>query len=51
MKMHLMGDDELAAFLSYPRHKIVMSENGTREFHNKSLSELRRAPGDEIIDP
>ena len=51
MKMDLMGDDELKAFLTYPRHKIVISENVAREFRNKSLAELKRDPGDEVITP
>jgi len=49
MKMDLMADDELAAFLSYPRHEIVISENAAREFHNESLRELKRDPGDGIL--
>lgn len=51
MKMDLMADDELAAFLSYPRHEIVISENVARDFHNQSLAELRRDPGDESVAP
>ena len=51
MKMDLMADDELKAFLSYPRHKILISENVAREFHNQSLAELRRDPGDESVAP
>ena len=51
MKMDLMADDELAAFLSYPRHEIVISKNVAREFRNQSLAELKRDPGDEIIGP
>ncbi|WP_282378454.1 hypothetical protein [Pseudomonas sp. PS01302] len=51
MKMDLMADDELAAFLSYPRHEIVIRENVAREFHNQSLAELRRDPGDEVATP
>ena len=51
MKMDLMRDDELADFLSYPRHEIVISENVAREFHNQSLAELRRDPGDEVATP
>ncbi|WP_242201488.1 MULTISPECIES: hypothetical protein [unclassified Pseudomonas] len=51
MKMDLMADDELAAFLSYPRHEIVINENVAREFHNQSLIEIRKEPGDEIIPP
>ena len=51
MKMDLMGDDESAAFLSYPRHEIVISENVARDFHNRSLSEIRKDPGDEVLSP
>jgi|SRR5450830_133785 len=51
MKMDLMGDNELVEFLKYPRHEIVISENVAREFHNQSLSEIRKDPGDEILSP
>ncbi|MBC3246521.1 hypothetical protein HU746_17885 [Pseudomonas lurida] len=51
MKMDLMGDDELAAFLAYPRHEIVISENVARMFRIESLAELNRDPGDEVIPP
>ncbi|MCD5970730.1 hypothetical protein [Pseudomonas quasicaspiana] len=51
MKMDLMADDELAAFLSYPRHEIVISEKVAREFHIQSLAELKRDSGDEMITP
>lgn len=51
MKMDLMADGELAAFLSYPRHEIVISESVAREFRNQSLQELKSDPGDEFIWP
>lgn len=51
MKMDLMDDDELKAFLSYPRHEILISENVARDFHNESLKELLADPGDEIVEP
>ncbi|WP_095184970.1 hypothetical protein [Pseudomonas sp. Irchel 3H9] len=51
MKMDLMPDDELISFLRYPRHEIVIDENVAREFHNQSLGELRRDPGDEVVPP
>lgn len=51
MKMDLMTDDELIEFLRYPRHEIVISENVARDFHNQSLAELRRDPGDESVAP
>lgn len=35
-----MADEELLAFLSYPRHKIVMSENVAQVFYDRSLREL-----------
>ena len=49
MKMDLMRDDELADFLSYPRHEIVISENVARKFYSESMRELMRDPGDEPI--
>ncbi len=48
MKMDLMADDELAAFLSYPRHEIVINENVARAFHARSMVELRRDAGDDF---
>lgn len=51
MKMDLMTDEELAAFLSYPRHEIVISENVARAFHSESLRELHNDPGDEYFSP
>ena len=51
MKMDLMGDDELAAFLSYPRHEIVISEKVARLFQAQSLSAALKYSGDEIIRP
>ncbi|CAI2797056.1 hypothetical protein K7402_04875 [Pseudomonas fluorescens group sp.] len=51
MKMDLMANDELIEFLRYPRHEIVISENVAREFHNQSLSEIRKDPGDKILSP
>jgi hypothetical protein len=51
MKMDLMADDELVAFLSYPRHEIVISENVARMFHSQSMYEIQRNSGDEIIEP
>jgi hypothetical protein len=51
MKMDLMRDDELADFLSYPRHEIVISENVAWNFDRESRREIARNPGDEIITP
>lgn len=33
------------------RHEIVISENVARDFVNESLREIRKYPGDEVIDP
>lgn len=49
MKMDLMPDDELIAFLRYPRHEIVISENVARKFYSESMLELVREPGDETV--
>ncbi|NVZ36573.1 hypothetical protein HX786_00700 [Pseudomonas sp. 21615526] len=46
MKMDLMTDDELAAFLCYPPHEIVISEKVARMFRDESLAELKRDPDD-----
>ena len=51
MKMDLMGDDELAVFLSYPRHEIVINEKVARDFQEKSMLMIQQSPGDEIISP
>jgi len=51
MKMDLMGDNELIEFLRYPRHEIVISENVARMFLNESLAELKRDPGDDVVEP
>ena len=37
MKMDLIAGDDLVAFLSYPRHEILISENVAADFHTKSL--------------
>jgi len=51
MKMDLMGDNELIEFLRYPRHEIVISEIVARDFHDQSLRDLQKDPGDEFIYP
>lgn len=51
MKMDLMGDEELDAFLKYPRHEIIINENVARDFLVRSLVELKRDPGDEFLPP
>lgn len=51
MKMDLIAGDDLVAFLSYPRHEILISENVAADFHTKSLLMIQQDPGDSIISP
>ncbi|OKO48500.1 hypothetical protein [Pseudomonas sp. BTN1] len=46
MKMDLMADSELIEFLRYPRHEIIISEDVAQKFHNESMRELMRDPGE-----
>lgn len=48
--VHSLGRDGAREALK-ARHKIVISENVAREFHNQSLAKLKRDPGDEIKAP
>ena len=48
MKMDLMADDELAAFLSYPRHEIVINENVARKLKLAHDREALRICCDEV---
>jgi hypothetical protein len=48
--VHSLGADGAQEALR-ARHKILISENVAREFHNQSLSAIRKDPGDEIIEP
>jgi hypothetical protein len=47
MKMDLMPDDELIAFLRYPRHEIVISENVARKLEQAYQREALRIGMDE----
>lgn len=51
MKMDLMSDEELADFLTYPRHEIMISENVAADFHSKSMLMIQQDPGDEVVEP
>lgn len=48
--VHSLGPEGAREALK-ARHEIVISENVAREFHNQSLVELKRDPGDEIVTP
>nr|WP_298118280.1 hypothetical protein [uncultured Pseudomonas sp.] len=43
--------DQAAAFLGVTRHNFQITEKVARHFHNESLRELRRNPGDENNAP
>ncbi|MDX9667978.1 hypothetical protein QMK50_23800 [Pseudomonas sp. P5_152] len=47
--VHSLGADGAREALR-ARHKIVISENVARDFHNQSLSEIRKDLSDEIIE-
>ncbi|WP_032606372.1 hypothetical protein [Pseudomonas syringae] len=46
MKMDLISDEELAAFLTYPRQEIMISENVAADFHTKRVLMIQQDPGD-----
>lgn len=48
---HDAGPKSSAKYLRIPRHEIVISENVTRMFRGQSLGEIKKNPGDEIIEP
>ena len=48
--VHSLGPEGAREALK-ARHEIVISKNVAREFHNQSLADLKRDPGDEIINP
>ncbi len=55
MKMDLMNDEELADFLTYPRHEILVSESVAKEIYDHGVRCILNNPnqdeGDEIINP
>ncbi|MBC3948311.1 hypothetical protein [Pseudomonas folii] len=55
MKMDLMSDDELAAFLIYPRHTIMVSDDVAREIYDHGVRSILNNPDqcedDEIERP
>ncbi|WDH55357.1 hypothetical protein PUP75_11375 [Pseudomonas chlororaphis] len=48
--VHSLGPDGAREALK-ARHVIVICENVARDFRNQSMSEIRKDPGDEIIEP
>ncbi|MBV4477629.1 hypothetical protein [Pseudomonas botevensis] len=51
LNAHALGPTLSYQAIQSPRHKVQISENVARMFRNGSLSELKRDPGDEIIEP
>ncbi|WP_341304697.1 hypothetical protein [Pseudomonas sp. TMP25] len=47
MNMEHLGDAAFTALTTPPRHTFEITETVARHFHNQSLRELRRDPGDE----
>jgi hypothetical protein len=47
INLHRLGPGGSAAALEAPRHVFEISANVAAHFHNESLRELRRDPGDE----
>ncbi|WP_405120782.1 hypothetical protein [Pseudomonas leptonychotis] len=51
INLHALGPTASAHALKTPRHTFEISENVARDFHNESMRELCRDPGDEYIAP
>lgn len=51
LNAHALGPALSYKAIECPRHKVQISENVARTFHNESLAELKRDPGDEFIAP
>ncbi len=54
MKMDLMDDEELDAFLTYPRHEIEVSESVARAIYDAGVRNIRSADqdaSDKVISP
>lgn len=51
LNAHALGPTLSYQAIESPRHKVTISENVARMFRDESLAELKREPGDEIIEP
>lgn len=47
INLHALGPEGSVHALKSPRHTFEINKNVARQFHNESLRELRRNPGDE----
>ncbi|WP_460108212.1 hypothetical protein [Pseudomonas sp. H1_F01] len=50
LNAHALGHTFSYQAIESPRHKVLISENVAR-IHHEILAELKRHPGDEIIEP
>lgn len=50
MKMDLMTDDELAAFLTYPRHTILVSPDVARDIYDHGVRSIMNNPDQDEDD-
>jgi len=51
LNAHALGPALSFQAIESPRHKVQIRENVARMFRDESLAELKRNPGDEIVDP
>ncbi|MEX5537937.1 hypothetical protein ALP72_02095 [Pseudomonas coronafaciens pv. coronafaciens] len=50
MKMDLMDDAELSAFLTYPRHEILVSESVARAIYDHGIRSILNSPDQDTSD-
>jgi hypothetical protein len=50
MNAHTLGPPLSSQAIGSPRHKVQISENVARMFWDESLAELKRDPGDDVLD-
>lgn len=51
LNAHALGPTLSYQAIETPRHKVQISENVARMFRYESLAELKRNPGDEVVEP
>ncbi len=51
LNAHALGPTLSYQAMESPRHNVQISENVARIFRNESLVELKRDPGDEVVEP
>lgn len=51
LNAHALGPTLSFQAIESPRHKVQISENVARMFQDQSMIELKRDPGDEVINP